>query len=63
MHIAIARRVGRARYSQLPQWLDDGYADYVARDIDYRQARQKMEEGACWSPTCWTRRGVRSTRC
>ena len=46
MHIAIARYVGRARYSQLPQWLDDGYADYIARDIDYVDALAKMKENA-----------------
>jgi hypothetical protein len=46
MHIAIARHIGRARYSRLPQWVDDGYADYVARDIDYAQALQKLKEDA-----------------
>jgi hypothetical protein len=46
MHIATARYVGRARYSRLPQWVDDGYADYVARDIDYAQALQKLKEDA-----------------
>ena len=46
MHIAIARHVGRTRYSRIPQWVDDGYADYIARDIDYAQALQKFKEGA-----------------
>jgi hypothetical protein len=46
MHIAIARHVGRTRYSRLPQWVDDGYADYVARDINYVVALQKLKEGA-----------------
>jgi hypothetical protein len=46
MHIAIARHLGRARYSQLPQWLDDGYADYIARDIDYAKALQQFKEDA-----------------
>jgi hypothetical protein len=46
MHIAIARHIGRARYSRLPQWVDDGYADYIARDIDYSLALSKMKEGA-----------------
>jgi hypothetical protein len=46
MHIAVARSVGRARYSQLPQWVDDGYADYIARDIDLRAALQKMKGNA-----------------
>jgi hypothetical protein len=46
MHIAIARHVGRARYSQMPQWVDDGYADYIARDIDYAAALQKLKADA-----------------
>ena len=46
MHIAIARRLGRARYSRLPQWLDDGYADYIARDIDYAAALESLKAGA-----------------
>ena len=33
-HIAVSTRVGRIGYAQMPQWVDDGYADYVARDID-----------------------------
>ena len=44
MHIVIARHLGRVRYSQLPQWVDDGYADYVARDIDYAAALQKLKD-------------------
>jgi hypothetical protein len=46
MHIAHARTVGRRRYGRMPQWLDDGHADYVARDIDFGGALQKMKEGA-----------------
>jgi hypothetical protein len=46
MHIAIARHVGRARYSRLPQWLDDGYADYIARDIDYAEALRQFKDDA-----------------
>ena len=46
MHIANARTVGRRRYSRMPQWLDDGYADYVARDINFGGALQQMKEGA-----------------
>jgi hypothetical protein len=46
MHIAVARYVGRARYSQMPQWVDDGYADYIARDIDYSSALQRLKENA-----------------
>jgi hypothetical protein len=46
MHIAIARAVGRVDYSRMPQWVDDGYADYVARDIDYADALQKLKADA-----------------
>lgn len=46
MHIAVARHVGRARYSRMPQWVDDGYADYIARDIDYAKALQGLKEDA-----------------
>jgi hypothetical protein len=46
MHIAIARHVGRVRYARLPQWVDDGYADYVARSIDYGDALRKLKEDA-----------------
>lgn len=45
MHIALARYTGRLVYAQLPQWLDEGYADYIARDIDYKDALHKMREG------------------
>ena len=40
MHVANARAVGRWRYARMPQWVDDGYADYVARDIDLGEAEQ-----------------------
>jgi hypothetical protein len=46
MHIANTRTIGRRRYSQLPQWVDDGYADYVARDIDLGGALQQLKAGA-----------------
>ena len=46
MHIANVRTVGRWRYSRMPQWVDDGYADYIARDIDLDDALKKMKEGA-----------------
>jgi hypothetical protein len=45
-HIANARVVGRWGYSRMPQWVDDGYADYIARDIDLGDALRKMKEGA-----------------
>jgi hypothetical protein len=46
MHITIARHVGRARYSRMPQWVDDGYADYIARDIDYAAALCQFKDDA-----------------
>ena len=65
MHIANVRTVGRWRYSRMPQWVDDGYADYIARDIDLDDALKKMKEGAASSirsgracicaTTCWSR--------
>jgi hypothetical protein len=46
MHIANVRAVGRWRYARMAQWIDDGYADYIARDIDLEGSLQKMKEGA-----------------
>jgi hypothetical protein len=46
MHIATVRHVGRAHYARMPQWVDDGYADYIARDIDLQAALAKFKEGA-----------------
>jgi hypothetical protein len=46
MHVAIVRRVGRAAYARMPQWVDDGYADYIARDIDLAETLAKFKDGA-----------------
>jgi len=46
MHITTVRHVGRLRYARLPQWVDDGYADYVARAIDLKETLAKFKEGA-----------------
>ena len=46
MHVANVRAVGRWRYARTPQWVDDGYADYIARDVDLGDALTKMKEGA-----------------
>ena len=46
MHIANVRAVGRWRYARMPQWIDDGYADYIARDIDLESTLRKMKDGA-----------------
>jgi hypothetical protein len=46
MHIEQGRQLGRLDYLRLPQWADDGYADFVAREIDYPQALQGFKSGA-----------------
>lgn len=46
MHIEQGRRIGRLAYLRLPQWVDDGYADFVGRDIDLGQALQAFKSGA-----------------
>ena len=46
MHVANVRAVGRWRYARMPQWVDDGYADYIARDVELGDALTKMKEGA-----------------
>jgi hypothetical protein len=46
MHVAHVRAVGRAAYSRMPQWVDDGHADYAARDIDLAQALRGLKEDA-----------------
>jgi hypothetical protein len=46
MHIVTVRHVGRRNYARLPQWVDDGYADYIAREIDLKDALAKFKEGA-----------------
>jgi hypothetical protein len=46
MHVAHGRRLGRLGYARLPQWVDDGHADYVARDIDLDRALRGFKEGA-----------------
>jgi len=46
MHVAHGRRLGRLGYARLPQWVDDGHADYVARDIDLAQALRAFKAGA-----------------
>jgi hypothetical protein len=45
MHVAIGRRLGRLGYARLPQWVDDGLADYVARDIDLPKALGGFKTG------------------
>jgi hypothetical protein len=45
MHIAQVRYLGRLGYARLPRWTDDGYADYIARDYDLKEAWRKMKDG------------------
>ena len=42
-HIIQARHLGLLAYARLPKWVDDGYADYVARDIDLGAALQGLK--------------------
>jgi hypothetical protein len=46
MHIANMRALGPWQYTRLPRWVDDGYADYVARDIDLQATLEKLKAGA-----------------
>ena len=46
MHIEHGRLLGRLGYLRLPQWADDGHADYVARDIDLAEALEGFKSGA-----------------
>jgi hypothetical protein len=46
MHVAHGRRLGRVGYARLPQWVDEGHADYVARDVDLDQALRAFKDGA-----------------
>jgi hypothetical protein len=45
MHVAHGRWLGRLGYARLPQWVDDGHADYVARDIDLHDALRAFKAG------------------
>ena len=46
MHLEHGRLVGRLAYLRMPKWVDDGHADYVARDIDLARALQGFKAGA-----------------
>jgi hypothetical protein len=46
MHIAHGRTLGKWGYFRVPQWLDDGDGDYVARDFDFGQALRAFHAGA-----------------
>jgi hypothetical protein len=44
MHVVHGRHLGWIGYTRLPRWVDDGHADYVARDIDLEAALQGFKE-------------------
>jgi len=46
MHIAHGRVLGRWGYFHVPQWVDDGDADYVGRDFDFGAALRGYHAGA-----------------
>jgi hypothetical protein len=45
MHVAHGRHLGRLGYARLPQWVDDGHADYVARAIALGHALDAFKAG------------------
>lgn len=45
MHIAHGRALGMWGYFRLPQWVDDGDADYVGRDLDPGKALRGFHAG------------------
>jgi hypothetical protein len=44
-HILQARHLGLLGFARLPRWINDGYADYVARDIDLAAALDGLKHG------------------
>ena len=44
-HILQARHLGVLGFARLPRWINDGYADYVARDIDLGAALEGLKNG------------------
>jgi len=46
MHLVHGRFLGRLGYLRLPQWVDDGHADYLARDVDLAEALREFQIGA-----------------
>jgi hypothetical protein len=45
-HILEARHLGILGFARLPRWVNDGYADYVARDIDLGEALNGLKSNA-----------------
>src|SRR5262245_58309081 len=47
MHALIAGELGAGRYSRLPAWKDEGYADRIAKgiDFDYERAVRQLRRG------------------
>lgn len=44
-HIAQVRAIGKIAYARVPRWVDDGYADYVARNIDLAATLASFKAG------------------
>jgi hypothetical protein len=57
-HTLTAGAIGWIRYYKLPQWVREGYADYVAKGaaFDYEQARRALLAGA--PEMDWERSGL-----
>jgi hypothetical protein len=48
VHGMLSKHIGRWRYLQLPTWLNEGYADFVAKDgrFDFAATHKRYVEGA-----------------
>lgn len=57
-HLLTGRALGPACYARLPQWVREGYADYVGKgsDFQYEAARQALLAGA--PEMDWSRSGL-----
>src|SRR5207248_2293708 len=47
MHVLVAGELGAGRYSRLPAWKDEGYADRIAKgtDFGYERAVRQLRRG------------------
>jgi hypothetical protein len=47
VHVLVRRELGTIKQWQLPEWKNEGYADYVAKgsDFDYGQVREQLRRG------------------
>ncbi len=46
IHAVVARRLSPLAFLRLPRWVSEGYADYVARDIDLDRTLAGFKAGA-----------------